>query len=204
MDSACNTDFSSHMLLVLCQDYFSHAEGKKSLVNCLFNFCSMRFKNWWCNVFKFVLHDITQSLKLWKSSNETARGRDHLSRSFQTPKSEDAQNMKPLSTSESPEDNLINIWKLRNFTLPVFKLRNIHCPLTEVLAFFHQCSLVLPGLVSCIVLQLPCFAFFGRHLLQYVMSLAGSNLIGVPPSWCMEQKLNRQLTRLFFPSACEK
>ena len=91
MDSACNTDFSSHMLLVLCQDYFSHTEGKKSLVNCLFDFCSVRFKNWWCNVFKFVLRDITQSLKLWKSSNETARGRDHLSRSFQTPRNEDAQ-----------------------------------------------------------------------------------------------------------------
>ena len=26
--------------VVLCPDYFSHAEGKNSLVNCLFNFCS--------------------------------------------------------------------------------------------------------------------------------------------------------------------
>ena len=26
--------------LVSCPDYFSHAEGKSSLVNCLFNFCS--------------------------------------------------------------------------------------------------------------------------------------------------------------------
>ena len=31
--------------VVSCPDYFSHAEGKNSLVNCLFNFCSMRFKN---------------------------------------------------------------------------------------------------------------------------------------------------------------
>ena len=31
--------------LVSCPDYFSHAEGKNSLVNCLFNFCSVRFKN---------------------------------------------------------------------------------------------------------------------------------------------------------------
>ena len=28
--------------LVLCPDYFLHAEGKNSLVNSLFNFCSMR------------------------------------------------------------------------------------------------------------------------------------------------------------------
>ena len=53
-----------------------------------------------------------------------------------------------------PWDNLIDIWKLRNFTLPVFKLRNTHCPFAEVLAFLHH-SLVLPRLVSCIVLQLP-------------------------------------------------
>ena len=28
--------------LVSCPDYFSHAEGKNSLVNSLFNFCSVR------------------------------------------------------------------------------------------------------------------------------------------------------------------
>ena len=27
-------------MIVSCPDYFSHAEGKNSLVNCLFNFCS--------------------------------------------------------------------------------------------------------------------------------------------------------------------
>ena len=32
------------LIVVLCPDCFSHAEGKNSLVNCQFNFCSMRFK----------------------------------------------------------------------------------------------------------------------------------------------------------------
>ena len=33
-------------VVVSYADYFSHMEGKNSLVNCLPNFCSMRFENW--------------------------------------------------------------------------------------------------------------------------------------------------------------
>ena len=45
---------------------------------------------------------------------------------------------------------------LRNFTLPVFKLRNTHRPFTEVLAFLRQSFSGSTRLVvSCIVLQLP-------------------------------------------------
>ena len=42
-------------LLVSCQAYFSHTEGKKSLVNGLFRLCFVRFKNWWHVVFQNVL-----------------------------------------------------------------------------------------------------------------------------------------------------
>ena len=124
--------------VVSCPDYFSHAEGKNSLVNCLFNFCSVRCKNWWRNIFKNVLYDVTQSLKLRKSSQETACCRDHPSRSFRTPRNEDSQNTKPLPISDSPETILSTFESLRNFTLPVFKLRNTHCPFTEVLAFLRR------------------------------------------------------------------
>ena len=54
-------------------------------------------------------------------------------------------------------------------------------------------SLVLSGLVSCITLRLP-----------NVTSFSWSNLIGAPPMWRLEQKRNRPLTRLFFPSMCRK
>ena len=124
--------------LVPWSDYFSHTEGKNSLVNCLFNFCSVLFKNWWRNVFKNVLCDITQSLKLRKSSKETACCWDHPSRSFQMPRNKDSQNMRPLSTSDSPETIVSTFESLRNFTLPVFKLRNTHRPFTEVLGFLRQ------------------------------------------------------------------
>ena len=81
---------------------------------------------------------VTQSLKLRKSSKETACCRDLPSRSFRTPRNEDSQNMKPLSTSDSPETILSTFESLRNFTLPVFKLRNTHHPFTEVLAFLRR------------------------------------------------------------------
>ena len=136
--------------------------------------------------------DVTQSLKLRKSSKQ--------------PRNEDSKNMKPLSISESPAcwDNLMDIWELRNLTLPVSKLRNTHHSFTEVLAFLrqsfsgstwlsllHSASTAYPSLVAI-------------YLLRYVTSFAWSNLIGAPRTWRLEQKLNRQLTRLFFPSACEK
>ena len=63
-------------------------------------------------------------------------------------------------------------------------------------------SLVLSGLVSCITLQPP--SLLWSPFMQYVTSFSWSNLIGAPPTWRLEQKSNRQLTRLFFPSACEK
>ena len=88
--------------IVLCPDYF-YAEGKNSLVNCLFNFCCVQFKNWWRNVFKNVLCEVTQSMKLQKCSKEMACCRNHPSRSFWMLRNEDSQNMKPLSTSESSE-----------------------------------------------------------------------------------------------------
>ena len=171
--------------LVSCRDYFSHAEGKNSLVNCLSNFCSVRFRNWWHNDFKNVLCDVTQSLKLRKSSKETACCRDYPSRTFRTPRNKDSQNMKPLSTSDSPCQ---------------FSSSETHT--TRSQKSWHSFtgrSPVLQGLVSYIALQLP------SHLqLLYVTSFAWSNLIGVPQTWHSEQKLNKQLTRLLFPSACEK
>ena len=88
--------------------------------------------------------------------------------------------------------------KLRNFTLTVFKLRNTHRPFTEVLEFLRSS---FSDLVACIALQPPSLLCSPLILLQYVTSFASSNLIGAPPSWRLEQKLNRQLTR---PSACEK
>ena len=82
-----------------------------------------------------MCYDVTQSLNLLNSSKETACCRVHPSRSFQTPKNKGSQNMKPLSTSDSPETILLTLESLRNFTLPVFKLRNTHRPFTEVLGF---------------------------------------------------------------------
>ena len=35
-----------YIYIVSCPAYFSHAEGKNSLVNGLFCFCSVRFKTW--------------------------------------------------------------------------------------------------------------------------------------------------------------
>ena len=95
------TEDASPAALVSSPAYFSHAEGKNSLVNGLFRFCSVRFKNWWRHVFKNIFCDVTQVVTLWNSAKETARSRNHPSRSFRTPKSEDLQNLKPLSTSES-------------------------------------------------------------------------------------------------------
>ena len=75
------------------QSIFPHTEGKNSLVNGQFHFRFLWFKNWWCNVFKNVLGDIMQSLKLWWSCKETACCRDDLSGSFQTPKIKDSQKL---------------------------------------------------------------------------------------------------------------
>ena len=63
--------------IVSCPDYF-YTEGKNSLVNCLFNFCSVQFKKLVTQPsFKNVLCDVTQSMKLGKISEETACCRNH-------------------------------------------------------------------------------------------------------------------------------
>ena len=126
--------------LVSCPAYFSHAEGKNSLVNGLFRFCSVRFKNWWRHVFKNVLCDVTQVMTLWNSAKETVRSRDHPSRGFRTPRNEDSQNLKPLPTSEALRRSYRHL-KLRNFTLPVGKLRSTYRAFMEVLAFLRWSSL---------------------------------------------------------------
>ena len=50
-----------------------------------------------------VKNVLCESLNLQKSSKEMARCRDHPSWSFQMRRNQDSQNMKPLSTLESPE-----------------------------------------------------------------------------------------------------
>ena len=135
---------SSYWSSTVCKDLpcsqtiFLYREGKNRLVSGLFRFCSVRFKHWWHNIFKNVLCDVPQSLKLWKSLKETCRFRDNPSLSFQTLRNEDFTKHEASINLRKPLDNLINIWKLRNFTLPVVKLRNTHHLFTEVLAFLHQ------------------------------------------------------------------
>ena len=86
------TPNTMHALMVSCPDYFSHAEGKSSLVNCLFNFCSVRFKNWWHNIFENVLCDITQSLHYERAiERRLVAGIMRPSRSFQMPRNKDSQ-----------------------------------------------------------------------------------------------------------------
>ena len=126
--------------IVSCPDYFSPAQTA---------FCMRRGKIVWSTAYsifvlcgfkigdttslKIVSCDVTRSLKLRKSSKETACCRNHVSRSFRTPRNEDSQNVKHLTTSESPETILLPALKLTNFTRPVFKLRNTHRLFTESL-----------------------------------------------------------------------
>ena len=159
----------------------------------------MWFKNRWRNVFKNVLCDVTQMLKLRQSSRETDRCKDHLSWRFQTPRNEDSVNLslcQPtktiLLTFEAQELHIAN-WQAQKHT-PLVQRSSGTPSLVR--------SLTLVGLDSCIVLQLP--TFIGRYLLQYVMSFSWSNLIGMPPTWRLEQKWNRPFTRLFSLSAGEK
>ena len=114
--------------------YFSHVEGKNSLVNGLFHFRSVLFKNWWRHVFKNVLCDVTQVMTLWNSAKETAHSRDHPSRTFRTLRNEDSQNLRLLSTSEVLRRSYRHL-KLRNFTMPVGKLRSTYHAFMEVLCW---------------------------------------------------------------------
>ena len=139
-------------LLVSCPAYFSHAEGKRSLVNGLFHLCSVRFKNWWRNVFQNVLCDITQAMKLWNSSKETVCCRDHPSWSFRTPRNEDSLNLKPLSTSESPK-TILSTSKAQGLHTVSWQAQK-HIPRVHESPGIPSLvrSLPPPGLVSCITL----------------------------------------------------
>ena len=194
--------FHAGLSLVSSPAYFSHAERKNSLVNGLFRFRSVRFKNWWRHVFKNVLCDVTQVMTLWNSAKETARSRDHPSRGFRTPRNEDSQNLKPLSTSESAKTILSTSEAQELHPASWQAQKHIPCVYGSPHIPSLVRSLVLSGLVSCIMLQPP--SLLWSPFMQYVTSLSWSNLIGVPPMWRFEQKRNRPLTRLFFPSACEK
>ena len=57
-------------MLVSFPDYFSYTEGKNSLVNGLFLFCSTQFKNWWRNVLKMYY---AMSCKAWKYDKTVER-----------------------------------------------------------------------------------------------------------------------------------
>ena len=162
----------------------------------------MRFKNWWRHVFINVLCDVTQVVTQWNSAKETARSRDHPSRSFRTPRSEDLKILKPLSISESAK-TILSTSEAQELHPASWQAQK-HIPCVHGSPGIPSLvrSLILSGLVSCITLQLPSL----HRLLfkQYVTSFSWSNLIGAPPTWRLEQKRNRPLTRLFFPSACEK
>ena len=193
-------------LLVLSPAYFWHTEGKNSLLNGLFRFRSVQFKNWWRHVFKNVLCDVTQVMKPWNSAKETARNRDHPSQGFRTPRNEDSQNLKfPLSTPESAKTILSRSKAQELYPASWQAQKHIQCVYESSHIPSLVCSLVLSGLVSCIALQLqPPSLLLWSPFMQYVTSFSWSNLIGTPPKWCLEQKRNRSLTRLFFPSVCEK
>ena len=128
--------------------------------------------------------------------------RNHPSQSFRMLRNEDSQNMKPLSTSKSPE-TILSTFEAQELDTAGYQAQ------THTTSVHRS-----PGILSLVVLwfYLPWLltqhfnhlAFFGCHLVQYVMLFARSNLIVMPPSWHLEPKLSRQLSRLFSPSACEK
>lgn len=98
----------SRILLVTFLDYFSACGGgKNGLVRGLFHsiLCGLKIGDT-----PSLLYDVTQSLKLWKTSKEKAHCRDHPSQSFRTPINKDLQDLKPLSTSENPKTISLDIW----------------------------------------------------------------------------------------------
>ena len=118
------------------------------------------------------------------------------------PRNEDSQNMEPLSTSESAK-MILSTSEAQELHPASWKTQK-HIPYVHgspgIPSLVH--SLILSGLVSCMMLQPP--SLLWSPFMQYVTSFSRSNLIGAPPTWWLEQKRNRPLTRLFFPSACEK
>ena len=115
-------------------------------------------------------------------------------------------NLKPLSTSESAKTILSTSEAQELHPASWQAQKHIPCVHGSPSIPSMVRSLVLSGLVSCITLQPPSLLWSprGSPFMQYVTSFSWSNLIGAPPTWRLEQKRNRPLTRLFFPSACEK
>ena len=130
-------------------------------------------------------------MTLWNSAKETARSRDHPSRGFRTPRNEDSQNLKPLSTPESAK-TILSTSKAQELHPASWQAQK-HIPCVYGSPHIPSLvrSLVLSGLVSCITLQPP--SLLWSPFMQYVTSFSWSNLIGAPPTWRLEQKRNRPL-----------
>ena len=131
-------------------------KGGNSLLHqiALLRYSTVRFKNWWRHVFKNVLCDVRQVVTLWNSAKETARRRDHSSRSFRTPRNEDSQNLKPLSTSESAKTILLTSESQELHPASWQAQKHIPCIHGSSGMPSLVRSLVLSGLVSCITLSL--------------------------------------------------
>ena len=133
-------------------DYSSTWEGRSTAYS-IFVTCSLM------RCLSNALCDVTQSLKLRKSSKETARCKDHPSQSFRTPRNEDSQNLKSLSTSESPK-TILSTCDADNASCQAKKHRAcLQSP--GIPSLVH--SLVLPALDSCISLQPPSFFSIAVH-----------------------------------------
>ena len=149
-----------------------------------------------------MLCDVTQSLKLQKSSKETAHCRSHPSRSFRTPRNENSQNMKLLSTPESP-DKILLTFEAHELHTASFQVQK-HTP------SFHRSPGILllvvlwfyPGLVARIALQPPSLLWSPFSTVCDIIHMKQSDWSATIVA--LGTKLNRQVTRLFFPSAHNK
>ena len=130
-------------------------------------------------------------LELRKSSKETACCREHPSRNFRMPRNEDSQNMKHLPTWSSGTSHC--------------QLSRSEKHTTRSQTSWHSFvgrSLVLPGLVFSIALQLPSLLWSPCIAVCDVIRMKQPDRSATIVVH-LEQKLNRPLTRIFF-SACEK
>ena len=119
--------------IVSCPAFFLHVEGKNSLVNSLFRFCSMRFKTCWRNMYYVMSHMLR--------NYETVSKRQLIAGIILLGASE-YQEMKIHKTWSlfRPQKALRRSYrhlKLMNFTLPVGKLRNTYYTFMEVLLFLR-------------------------------------------------------------------
>ena len=103
-------------------------EGEKNcLVNSLFT-CGLKLGDTTsCIMWRHT------SMKLWNTSKETARCRDHPSRSSRIPRNKTWSLFRPQKALRRSYRHL----KLRNFTLPVGNLRNTYHAFMEVLVFLR-------------------------------------------------------------------